>query len=136
MDPASDFGSMSFPISLNVPVPSFVSIFLANPSVLGKPLFNRLAYLLCADVQSNDSNDHLPTATRGNLQWPGLVTCFPIPKACREFTDLSLISHHCPSGSDTLGHSISQNFEVELALAAPCDTAKRGKGIFSSHLWQ
>lgn len=40
MDLASDFGSMPFPVLLHVPVPSFVSIFLANTSVLGKALFS------------------------------------------------------------------------------------------------
>jgi hypothetical protein len=36
---------MPFPVLLYVPAPSYVSIFLTNMSVLGKPLFNGLAYL-------------------------------------------------------------------------------------------
>lgn len=121
---ASDFGSMPFPVLLHVPVPSFVSIFLANTSVLGKPLFQWPEMVsLCADVQSNDSSDQLPTATRGNLQWPGLVTCSPVPKACGEFADLSLISHHCRSGSDALSRSAVLDFDAGLALIIPCDTA-------------
>lgn len=121
---ASDFGSMPFPVLLHVPVPSFVSIFLANTSVLGKPLFQWPEMVsLCADVQSNDSSDQLPTATRGNLQWPGLVTCSPVPKACGEFADLSLISHHCRSGSDALSRSAVLDFDAGLALITPCDTA-------------
>lgn len=123
MDLASDFGSMPFPVSLHVPVPSFVSIFLANTSVLGKAIFSMAGGSLCADVQSNDSTYRLPTATRGNLQWPGLGTCSPVPKACREFADLSLISHRCRPGSDALRPSSVLDFDVGLALVTPCDTA-------------
>lgn len=40
VDLTSDFGSMPFPVLLNVAVSSFVSIFLTNTSILGKPLFS------------------------------------------------------------------------------------------------